>query len=579
VRFFNLCNDENSFFPGIIIMLKKVIFCSVMGISHASLAASFVSLFHEPLSRLDGFLVANKTLKKRSLNQITTSGNELQTVNITRQGNKVVTRYQQIYNGIPVFGAQVTVIKYNQNSFNQRSNPGSVNGHIIEDINLKTIPVITMKQALEKAKNTWFSANSPVATTHDVSELQIRPNHENSLSLVYLVSFKLITSDNKPVWPFFIIDAESGEVLKQWNNIKTFNESGPGGNDKVHEYWYGKDGLPALEVTKSNDMCVMESTKVRLVNLYSKWDWSNKILNPYQYPCGENKEDRVNGAFSPLNDAYYFGHTIIDMYQQWYGLNALQNTDGTAAPLIMRVHFGEGYDNAFWDGDGRTMSFGDGNDFYPLVSLDIAGHEVTHGFTEQHSGLEYHDESGAINESLSDMAGQAARAFLLENNPGLYNKVYLHPDEVTWGIGETIVRDSFGKALRFMDAPSEDGSSADCLDKALAEKSGETCVISYNELVSFAEGHIFDPDSRQSFIVHTASGIFNKAFYLLSQKIGIKKAYNAMVVANSNYWTPDSDFKMAACGVLYAANDLNLNSADVKTVFDKVGVATEDCKI
>jgi vibriolysin len=395
--------------------------------------------------------------------------------------------------------------------------------------------------------------------------------------LVYLISFKSTEKDNKPAWPFFVIEAQSGELIKQWNNIKNFSDSGPGGNEKVHQYWYGKDGLPALNVTQKGTACVMETPAVKLVNLKSVWDWTDTVVTPFQYACGSNKEDSINGAFSPTNDAYFFGHTIVDMYKTWYGVNALQNANGTPAQLVMRVHFGQRYDNAFWD--GKFMSFGDGDDFYPLVSLDVAGHEVTHGFTEQHADLEYHDQPGALNESMSDMGGQAARAYLLEKFPKFYNHAYLEPDVITWGIGETIVRDSFGKALRFMDFPSSDGSSADCLDKTLAQSKGVYCAISYADVVAYANAHLSDPQDRQSFIVHTASGIFNKAFYLLAKDIGIKNAYHVMIIANSKYWTPTTNFVQGACGVLYAARDLAINSDMVKSVFSQVGVNTTSCAI
>jgi vibriolysin len=263
------------------------------------------------------------------------------------------------------------------------------------------------------------------------------------------------------------------------------------------------------------------------------------------------------------------------MYKDWYNLNALQHSNGAPMKLIMRVHFGQYYDNAFWDGE--TMSFGDGEELYPLVSLDIAGHEVTHGFTEQHSNLEYHDEPGALNESLSDMAGQAARAYLLETNRSLYNRSHLRPDEITWGIGETVVRDEFDEAIRFMDQPSKDNSSADCLDKNLAKSQGAHCGISYSELIAHATETIDDLDDRQDYIVHTASGIFNKAFYLISQQIGIKQTYHAMALANIKYWTTNTDFISGACGVVHAAKDLQIDTNLVRKAFGQVGVQTEQC--
>jgi vibriolysin len=228
----------------------------------------------------------------------------------------------------------------------------------------------------------------------------------------------------------------------------------------------------------------MESPTVKLIHLRSKWDWYDALLRPHQYTCQKNKGDPSNGGYAPANDAFYFGHLIVNMYKNWYGLPVLHGTRGQADKLLMRVHFGTQYENAFWD--GMAMSFGDGGyQFYLLVSLDVAGHEVTHGFTQQHAHLESHDQSGAINESMSDRGGQAARAYLLSTSPALYKSAYLGQTTITWGIGETIMRPGYGTALRYMNDPSADGSSADCVNRTLAQSSGASCSITYSELVAF----------------------------------------------------------------------------------------------
>ena len=82
-----------------------------------------------------------------------------------------------------------------------------------------------------------------------------------------------------------------------------------------------------------------------------------------------------------MNDGYYFGGVIFGMYKDWYGIAPLKNQ------LVMRMHYGSNYENAFWN--GIAMTFGDGGRmFHPLVSLDVSAHEVSHGFTEQNSGTQ-----------------------------------------------------------------------------------------------------------------------------------------------------------------------------------------------
>ncbi|MBO7942914.1 M4 family metallopeptidase, partial [Streptomyces sp. S9] len=110
--------------------------------------------------------------------------------------------------------------------------------------------------------------------------------------------------------------------------------------------------------------------------------------------------------------------------------------------LTMRVHYSNSYENAFWD--GSAMTFGDGaTTFYPLVSLDVSAHEVSHGFTEQQSGLVYSGQSGGINEAFSDMAGEAAEYYMNGTNDFL--------------VGAQIFKAS--GALRYMDDPTRDGRS------------------------------------------------------------------------------------------------------------------------
>ncbi|MDP3559047.1 MAG: M4 family metallopeptidase [Legionellaceae bacterium] len=553
-------------------MIKKIIGIFLLSASYSVFAVTPIDLHKASIHRLQKFpFIKNHSLKAF----IASEGSNLKQISQTRQAQQIITRYQQMYKGIPVVGAQVTLSTHSNQAINANA---EVNGHLLEDIHLNTRPNLSASEALQSATKAYFENTAPVSIHHENTELQIRESKNAQLELVYLVSFKALVN-GKPVWPFFVVNAETGEVSQHWNNINNYSDIGAGGNEKVHEYWYGKDGLPGLEVRRTGDICTFEDEQVKLIDLKSTEDWDHLQRTPVQYPCDHNEENPTNGAFSPGNDAYYFGHAIVNMYKDWYGINALQDEYGNFSKLIMRVHFGKYFSNAFWDGE--TMTFGDSDDyyFYPLVSLDVAGHEVSHGFTQQHSNLEYHDESGALNESFSDMAGQASRAYLLETMPSLYNKAYLTANELTWGIGETITRAPMN-ALRFMDFPSTDNHSADCLNKPLAQKNGGICRISYLELLTEAQSQYpYDEYKRQSYIVHTASGIFNKAFYLFTKKFGIKSAFHMMVVANTKYWTPNTGFNQGACGVIYAANDLNMDSDNVNMVFNQVGIDVSNCKI
>jgi Zn-dependent metalloprotease len=167
--------------------------------------------------------------------------------------------------------------------------------------------------------------------------------------------------------------------------------------------------------------------------------------------------------------------------------------------------------------------------FYPLVSLDVSAHEVSHGVTEQRSGLVYSGESGGMNEAFSDRAGEAAENFMNGTND--------------WMVGEQIFKAS--GALRYMDLPSKDGRSIDDASQMTANLD-----------------------------VHYSSGVYNRAFYTLATTSGwsVKDAFTVMLRANSLYWTANATFSTGACGVESAAADLGFSAADVTTAFGVVGV-------
>src|SRR3546814_13348443 len=100
----------------------------------------------------------------------------------------------------------------------------------------------------------------------------------------------------------------------------------------------------------------------------------------FAYSCPRNTVKSINGAYSPLNDAHYFGKVIFDMYDDYVGSSPL------TFKLTMKVHYSNSYENALWD--GSSMTFGDGaSTFYPLVSLDVSSHEDSPGKDRKRVGV------------------------------------------------------------------------------------------------------------------------------------------------------------------------------------------------
>lgn len=366
----------------------------------------------------------------------------------------------------------------------------------------------------------------------------------------YVVSFLVERSHAVPVKPTYIIDATNLKVYESWNNIQTVEGTvggGFGGNRKMGKLVYdslGRD-LSQLTITRNaqEKMCYLQNDEVVVLNRLkedSVVNFSCKKMNAkHNQEYWDADEDAVNGGYSPANDALYAGGIIKAMYQQWYGVPALVE-DGKPMLLVMRVH--EDIDNAYWDGE--QMTFGDGvTTFYPLVSLDVAAHEVSHGFTEQHSNLQYYGQAGGLNESFSDMAAMAAQYYSLGKN--------------TWQIGADILKAKH-EALRYMDHPTKDCDG---------RHPGLGCSIENAK------------DYKKSIDVHYSSGVYNRLFYLLATANGwnTKKAFDVMVQANMNYWTSNTNFAQAACAVIQAARDYNYDLTTVNNAIAKVGLHPNNC--
>jgi Zn-dependent metalloprotease len=192
-------------------------------------------------------------------------------------------------------------------------------------------------------------------------------------------------------------------------------------------------------------------------------------------PCGDVT---VNEAYDGLGDTYAF---------YWEQFNR-DSIDDQGMPLHGWVHYGRDYDNAFWDGE--EMVFGDGKLFDRFTkSLDVIGHELTHGVTEHEAGLQYLNQSGALNESVSDVFGSLVKQFKLGQSA----------DQADWLIGADIVKPGFpGKALRSMVEPGT----------AWEGDNQPAHMDDYVQTMSDSGG------------VHTNSGIPNKAFAELALQLG-----------------------------------------------------------
>jgi Zn-dependent metalloprotease len=323
-------------------------------------------------------------------------------------------RYDQRYRGLQVFGRQLLL----------HLRDGEViaaNGHFANGVELATAPAVS-------ATGAAFTATGGISARGGRS-LAGTPTllvHVNGLDRARL-AWRVTVSSSEPlgVWRVFV-DAQTGDVLQAYNDLHTAKNriTHTNGND------------PDCN-TQGTPLCTLPGTSVR-------------------------GEDDPPVADAIVEDTHVNTGRVYDYYSSTFGRDSY---DETGHVLRSTVHFGAGYDNAFWCGDacvpsfgsaqGGQMVYGDGSWngatglFSPLgQDLDVVAHELTHAVTEAESGLEYVGQSGALNESYSDVF-----AAMIDNDGG------------EWLIGEkSWTPGTPGDALRNMADPAAEGQPADMTD-------------------------------------------------------------------------------------------------------------------
>ncbi|REE99315.1 M4 family metallopeptidase [Thermomonospora umbrina] len=253
-----------------------------------------------------------------------------------------------------------------------------------------------------------------------------------------------------------------------------------------------------------------------------------------------------------VDESYDWLGVTFDFFEAAYRRNSI---DGAGLKLVSTVHYGERYANAFWNGRQMVYGDGDGTLFLSFTGpLDITGHELVHGVTQYTADLEYFGQSGALNESMSDVFGSLVKQWHLKQTA----------DRADWLIGQGLLGESVdGVALRSMKEP---GTAYD--DPRLGKDP--------------QPGHMNDyvDTYRDNGGVHINSGIPNHAFYLLATALGgnaWEKAgriwYDTLV---GDAMRPTLDFKGFAAATIATAERLYGGSAAeteaVRSAWNGVGL-------
>ncbi|TDO45055.1 Zn-dependent metalloprotease [Kribbella sp. VKM Ac-2527] len=361
-------------------------------------------------------------------------------------------RYDRTYNGLEVVGGDLIVKRKGEVIGEVTYNRGA------KSVGVATKPTLSQSAALTKAAKTAdFKATSNKGTLV-VFVTPAKP------VLAYEVVTTGVKADQTPSVLHSFIDAKTGALLDQDDEVKT------GTGNSMYS------GTVSIGTSGSYSMTDPSRGGNWTTDLNGATSGSGTTFTDPDDTWG-------NGATSSRQtagvDAHYGSQLTWDYYKNVHGRNGIFNNGQGARS---RVHYGNAYVNAFWD--GSQMTYGDGaSNARPLTSIDVAGHEMSHGVTEATANLNYSGDAGGLNESTSDIFGTAVE-FSANNSsdPGDYL------------IGEKININGNGTPLRYMDKPSKDGrGSVDCW--------------------STSTGGL-DP--------HYSSGPLNHWFYLASEGTGSK---------------------------------------------------------
>jgi bacillolysin len=482
--------------------------------------------------------------RHRELFRLRDAARELRLVNTQTDALGMThARLQQTVRGVPVRGGELAV------HYDALGHVASIDAHYVPDLeDLDLTPALSADEAVRAAKAEALSLTPAEEASLTIGTPKLivhaRPATSGGARLGYELSVRALDAENPAIW-VVIVDAKNGEVLERYNNLQTVDASGTGvlGDLKKFKVSNGNSSLVMTDASTGVQIRTFTANQQQL-NLSESFRGSSVTSDdPNSWDTG------VPGAGAAV-DAHAHAAIVYDYYKTTHARNAI---DGSGGALYSTVHYGRSYDNAFWDGTG--MAYGDGGQaFRPLsVSLDVVGHEFTHGVIERTAGLIYQNQSGALNEAVADIFG----AFIEHK---------AKPDPArNWMLGEAMSRSN--SPLRDMKTPSVGNQPAHMRQ--------------------------FVNTQQDNGGVHINSGIINNAAYLMTAGgtnpvsnvevkfgIGWEKSEKLWYRALTTYFMQSTSFAQAAQGVLQAAKDIGLTQNEtniVECAFKATGLVSGMC--
>ncbi|MGW4600231.1 M4 family metallopeptidase [Streptomyces sp. NPDC004457] len=441
------------------------------------------------------------------------------------------TRYERTYGGLPVLGGDLVVTTARSGKTMEviRATGATLK---VPGLTPAVPKAAAEKQAVQRAKA--LGATKPAADS--VREVIWAASGKPVPAYETVVGG--LQDDGTPNQLHVVTDAATGRKLFEYQGVKTGI-----GNTQY-------SGQVTLTTTQSGSAYTLTDGARgghKTYNLNRGTSGTGTLFSQSSDTWGNGSSSNAATAGA---DAHYGAALTWDYYKNTFGRTGIKN-NGVGA--YSRVHYGNAYVNAFWDDSCFCMTYGDGSgNTKPLTSIDVAGHEMSHGVTSATANLNYSGESGGLNEATSDI--MAAGVEFYANNP---------TDPGDYLVGEKIDINGNGTPLRYMDKPSKDGASKDNWYSGIGGVD-----------------------------VHYSSGPANHFFYLLSEGSGAKvvngvsydsptadglpvtgigrnKALQIWYRALTTKWTSTTNYAGARTGTLAAAGELyGTTSAEYKAVQD-----------
>ena len=310
---------------------------------------------------------------------------------LTIEGTRV-KKYIEKYKGVPVYDAFATF----ETDESTDEYTGQASGHVVdydEDDVISIEPHLSMVDSIITAKLDIQIKENHDRMTFEAEESILKIYAFGSQShLVYEVTLVVHYADHTDR-PAFFVDANNGTIIKRWSKKRSSGTKGikaNGGNPARGELKYGHT-MPFLNVKQlSEGLCRLENANIRVFHLQNM-DERSKGMEPYTFICADGIHDPSNEGYSPLSDAYFFANKVFEMFTVYTGNPPIAKNN---LPFDILVHYGQDKLAATYYGTFAVFSDGVPKVVYPFTTIDIVGHELSHGFTEIHSNLEYRGQSG-----------------------------------------------------------------------------------------------------------------------------------------------------------------------------------------